>query len=173
MWAKIIFSGKLRNYFFLQIVGIWMNFSFLKKGRHWFYPGSKIVLMKSEVNLGKHKKIKYILSVQVFKHPNRGREGEVPMRGLGTDHVISGPMRGLEKNCIWWHEQTDRRTRWLYDWIAQLGRFSEKEADTSSEMFFYICIGRSSAPSSRHFRWRPWPSQASWLSLRQQQTYSH
>ena len=29
------------------------------------------------------------------------------MRGLGTDHLISGPMRGL-KNCIQWRKQTDR-----------------------------------------------------------------
>ena len=35
-----------------------------------------------------------------------GREGG-PMRGLGTDHVISGQMRGLEKNCIPWRRQTD------------------------------------------------------------------
>ena len=26
-----------------------------------------------------------------------GREGDGPMRGLGTDHVISGPMRGAKK----------------------------------------------------------------------------
>ena len=32
------------------------------------------------------------------------------MRGLGTDHVVSEPMRGLEKNCNRWHKQTDRQT---------------------------------------------------------------
>ena len=30
----------------------------------------------------------------------RGRNNERP----GTDHVISGPMRGLEKNCTLWHK---------------------------------------------------------------------
>ena len=40
------------------------------------------------------------------------------MRGLGTDHVISGPMRGLEKNCIPWRRHTAKQT-------AQVGRFSE------------------------------------------------
>ena len=32
------------------------------------------------------------------------------MRGQETDHVISGPMRGLEKNCIQWRRQTDKLT---------------------------------------------------------------
>ena len=34
------------------------------------------------------------------------------MWGLGTDHVISGPNRGLKKNCIRWrkHTHTDRLT---------------------------------------------------------------
>ena len=32
------------------------------------------------------------------------------MRGLGTDHVISGPMRGLENNCIQWRTKTVRHT---------------------------------------------------------------
>ena len=32
------------------------------------------------------------------------------MRGLVTDHVISGPMRGLTKNCIRWRKQTDKQT---------------------------------------------------------------
>ena len=38
-----------------------------------------------------------------------GREGRL-MRGLGTDHVTSGPMRGLGKNCIRWRKQTDTQT---------------------------------------------------------------
>ena len=37
---------------------------------------------------------------------------------LGTNHVISGPKRGLEKNCIRWRKQTDRQTWRLYDWIS-------------------------------------------------------
>ena len=28
------------------------------------------------------------------------------MRGQETDHVISGPMRGLDKNCMRWRRQT-------------------------------------------------------------------
>ena len=28
----------------------------------------------------------------------------------GSDHVIWGPMRGLEKNCTWWRKQTQRHT---------------------------------------------------------------
>ena len=32
------------------------------------------------------------------------------MRGLGTDHVISGQMKGLEKNGIRWRKQSDRQT---------------------------------------------------------------
>ena len=32
------------------------------------------------------------------------------MRGLGPGHVISGQMRGLEKNCTLWHGQTDKQT---------------------------------------------------------------
>ena len=31
------------------------------------------------------------------------------MRGLGTDHVISGSIRGLEKNCTGWRKQIDRQ----------------------------------------------------------------
>ena len=32
------------------------------------------------------------------------------MRGLGTDNMISGPMRGLGKNCTRWHKQKNRQT---------------------------------------------------------------
>ena len=32
------------------------------------------------------------------------------MRGHETDHVITGPMRCLEKNCIRWRRQTDKQT---------------------------------------------------------------
>ena len=37
----------------------------------------------------------------------------------GTDHVTSGPMRGLEKNCTRWRRhtntQTEKRTWQLHD----------------------------------------------------------
>ena len=36
----------------------------------------------------------------------RGLTNERP----GTDHVISGPMRGLEKNCTQWRRKTNRHT---------------------------------------------------------------
>ena len=32
------------------------------------------------------------------------------MRGLGTYHLISGPMRGLEENCIQRYKDTDTQT---------------------------------------------------------------
>ena len=48
------------------------------------------------------------------------------MRGLGTDHVILGPMRGLDKNCIRWRKQTDRRIWRLYDWIGPVGMIQWK-----------------------------------------------
>ena len=50
------------------------------------------------------------------------------MRGLGTDHVISGPMRGLKKNRVRWRKHTDRHTDGHGDSMtesAQWGRFSE------------------------------------------------
>ena len=52
-------------------------------------------------------------------------KGGGTIRGLGTYHVISGPIRGLEKNCIQWLKQTDRTTHgqtWqLYDLIGPVG----------------------------------------------------
>ena len=39
-----------------------------------------------------------------------GREGGKTNERPGTDLVISGPMRGLEKNCTHWRKQTDRQT---------------------------------------------------------------
>ena len=51
------------------------------------------------------------------------------MRGLGTDHVISGPIRGLEKNCIPWRRETNKQTSGHCDSMtdpAQWGRVSEK-----------------------------------------------
>ena len=58
-----------------------------------------------------------------------GREG-VPMRGQETDHVNSGPMRGLKK--MYPMAQTNRQTNRQTDGhgdslteLAQWGRFSE------------------------------------------------
>ena len=50
------------------------------------------------------------------------------MRGLGTDHVISGPITGLKKNLhliAQTDRQTDRQCNSMTD-SAQLGQFSEK-----------------------------------------------
>ena len=48
------------------------------------------------------------------------------MRGMGTDHVSSGQMRGLKKTL---HPmaQTDGRTWQLYDLIGPGGRISEND----------------------------------------------
>ena len=48
------------------------------------------------------------------------------MRGMGTDHVSSGQMRGLKKTL---HPmaQTDGRTWQLYDWIGPGGRISKND----------------------------------------------
>ena len=37
-------------------------------------------------------------------------EGGLTNERPGTDHVISGPMRGLGKNCTQWRRQTDTQT---------------------------------------------------------------
>ena len=57
----------------------------------------------------------------------------------GTDHVISGPMGGLEKNCTRWRkqkdEQTDKKTDKHGDSMtesAQWGRFSENNQAVNS-----------------------------------------
>ena len=47
------------------------------------------------------------------------------MRGLGTDHVIPGPMRGLEKNCIRWHKRTDRQTDRHRDSKTELAQWAD------------------------------------------------
>ena len=60
----------------------------------------------------------------------RGKGGEGrPMKGLGTDHVISGPMRGLEKTASDGADKhTNRQTHGHCNFmteLAQWGRFSE------------------------------------------------
>ena len=46
------------------------------------------------------------------------------MRGLVTDHVISGPMRGFKK-CIQWRTRTNRYGDTMTQ-STQWGQFSEK-----------------------------------------------
>ena len=57
-----------------------------------------------------------------------GLEGSTNERP-GTDHVILGPMRGLEKNFTRWHGQTHRHTEGHAGSMtnsAQRGRVGEK-----------------------------------------------
>ena len=53
------------------------------------------------------------------------------MRGLGTDHVISGQMRGLKKlhPMAETHRHTDRHGNSMTE-SAQWGRFSENNFDS-------------------------------------------
>ena len=58
-----------------------------------------------------------------------GLEGSTNERP-GTDHVILGPMRGLEKNFTRWHGQTHRHTEGHGDSMtnsAQRGRVGENQ----------------------------------------------
>ena len=55
----------------------------------------------------------------------RGRQGvrkDWPMRGLTTDHVITGPLKSLKKNCME-NGHTDTRTLRLLDWIDLVAEF--------------------------------------------------
>ena len=55
----------------------------------------------------------------------------------GTDHVISGPMRGLEKNCTRWRRQTNIHPQGHGDSMtnsAQRGRVGE---NTEFVLLFY------------------------------------
>ena len=62
------------------------------------------------------------------------------MRGQETVYVISGPMRGLGKNCIKWRKQTHRTTnRWtwlLYDYAVKIAQ-KQVGLMTKMEIFCY------------------------------------
>ena len=52
------------------------------------------------------------------------------MKGMGTDHVISGPIKDLIINCIQWRRQTVKQTdiaTLRLNWPSAVGRFSEKQ----------------------------------------------
>ena len=51
----------------------------------------------------------------------------------GTDHVTSGPMRGLEKNCTWWRKHTSKRIWRLYDLIGPVGPIQWKDGRQTFE----------------------------------------
>ena len=61
----------------------------------------------------------------VKKNKSGGMKKKKTWGGPGTDHVTSGPMRGL-KNCIQWRRHPDTRTWQLYDGIGQVGPFQGK-----------------------------------------------
>ena len=61
----------------------------------------------------------------------------------GTDHVISGPMRGLKKHCIRWRRHTNKHTHTdghcnSMTESAQWGRFSEKTIHRSKSNPIYF-----------------------------------
>ena len=94
--------------------------------RHWISWPMQIVAFKKEniyiyifLLLGS-KFLSYQVSdfpsFRFFMFPSQRGKGRGPMRGLGTDHVISGPMRGLKKFTLWrkqTNRQTDMATQWL------------------------------------------------------------
>ena len=53
------------------------------------------------------------------------------MRGQETDHVISGPMRGLEKNCIRLRRQTDQKTYGHCDSMTDPAQRAESVKNTA------------------------------------------
>ena len=61
-----------------------------------------------------------------------GKTNERP----GTDRVISGPMRGLTKNCTQWRKQTYGHGNSMTE-LAQWGRFSEHYIDS----LYLSCFG--------------------------------
>ena len=69
-----------------------------------------------------------------------GREGERTNEKPGTDHVISGPMRGLEKLHLMAQadRQTDKRTWRLYDWIGPVGKIQSHYL--YSNMIFFLSM---------------------------------
>ena len=65
----------------------------------------------------------------------------------GTDHVISGPMKGFEKNCIRWrkqtHKQTDRHTDGHRDSMTELAqwcRFSENSFYSTGKIVIFMIL---------------------------------
>ena len=75
-----------------------------------------IVLYKGELRLLLYR-IFFILQINAKRYYKKARrEGVKTNERPGTDHVISGPMRGL-KNCTWLRKQTqpqtDMETLWL------------------------------------------------------------
>ena len=56
----------------------------------------------------------------VYLREGQERGGGVTNERPGSDHVIWGPMSGLEKNCLN-EERTDIRTSWLTDQLGPEG----------------------------------------------------
>ena len=66
------------------------------------------------------------------------------MKGLVTDHVISGPMRGLKKTCIRCRKQTDRTMDGHSDSMTESAEWGQ----FSAYVFLYHRLNRSRRPTS-------------------------
>ena len=64
----------------------------------------------------------------------RGRTNERP----GADHVISGPMRGLEKNCTRWHKHTNRQTSGHGDSMTESAQCSGADSVKIKDKFVIL-----------------------------------
>ena len=59
------------------------------------------------------------------------------MRGLGTDHVISGPIRSLKKTGTnGANKQTDKHGNYMTEW-AQWGQFSENSKTAAKNSIWF------------------------------------
>ena len=59
------------------------------------------------------------------------------MRGLGSGHVICGPMRGLEKNCMGrgqTHRQTDRQTNGHRDSMTESSQWVDSVKSAGAKL---------------------------------------
>ena len=88
-----------------------------------FFLGGFSEFLSFQVSLFPNYRVSKFLSIQVSKWEG-GREGG-PNRGLGTDHVISGPMRGQKKlhPMAQRNSWTWRLCDWIY-WFQMLFRLS-------------------------------------------------
>ena len=61
------------------------------------------------------------------------------MRGLGTDHVISGPMKGLEKNAF--RENISRWIRHNFVYIGQIQISGALNPNIQIGLENHLCAG--------------------------------
>ena len=88
------------------------------------------------------------------------------MRGKETDHVISGPMRGLTKNCIWWGKQSNRQTDGhgdsMTDQVSERKQIlqdqkRERERAPVSSRSLPLSRSRARTPPRECWAWAPAP----------------